>query len=93
MGICGPRAWRHLPKIPLGQRGSERGRHLTSQHTLNTVPEPDGHRYAAPVGSYPDGASPFGIMDMAGNAEEWVHDWLNFQYYEKTEGAKDPQGP
>ena len=53
----------------------------------------DGQRYSAPVGSYPDGVSPFGIMDLAGNADEWVHDWLDFGYYRHTEGAKDPQGP
>jgi len=53
----------------------------------------DGFRHTAPVGSYPDGISPFGIMDMAGNAEEWVQDWLDVGYYEKTKGAQDPQGP
>ncbi len=30
-----------------------------------------------PVGSHPDGASPFGILDMVGNASEWVADWYN----------------
>ena len=30
---------------------------------------------SAPVGSYPDGASPYGCMDMVGNAYEWVADW------------------
>jgi toxoflavin biosynthesis protein ToxD len=27
-----------------------------------------------PVGIYPEGASPYGALDMAGNAEEWVAD-------------------
>lgn len=53
----------------------------------------DGFRYTAPVGSFPDGVSPFGLMDMAGNAEEWVSDWLDANYYRQTQGAEDPQGP
>jgi formylglycine-generating enzyme required for sulfatase activity len=26
------------------------------------------------VGKYPDGASPFGVLDLAGNVWEWVED-------------------
>ncbi len=32
----------------------------------------DGHQGSAPVGSYPSGATPLGLLDMAGNAREWV---------------------
>ncbi len=37
-----------------------------------------------PVGSYPDGASPYGVMDMAGNVMEWVNDWFQIGYYGKS---------
>ena len=30
---------------------------------------------------------------MAGNAEEWVQDWLDFGYYKHSEGSQDPPGP
>jgi formylglycine-generating enzyme required for sulfatase activity len=33
------------------------------------------------VGSYPIGASPYGVMDMAGNAFEWVADWFQDSSY------------
>lgn len=32
----------------------------------------DGFKKLAPAGSFPDGASPYGVMDMSGNAREWV---------------------
>ncbi|MBI2899387.1 MAG: SUMF1/EgtB/PvdO family nonheme iron enzyme [Planctomycetes bacterium] len=37
--------------------------------------EKDGFIYVAPVGSFPGGRSPFGCLDMAGNAAEWCADW------------------
>jgi formylglycine-generating enzyme required for sulfatase activity len=36
----------------------------------------DGFADLAPVGSFPDGATPLGLLDMAGNAAEWVADLL-----------------
>jgi formylglycine-generating enzyme required for sulfatase activity len=32
----------------------------------------DGFRFAAPVASFPDGASPYGVLDMAGNVWKWT---------------------
>jgi formylglycine-generating enzyme required for sulfatase activity len=44
------------------------------------------------VGSYPDGASWIGAMDMAGNVWEWVNDSYNSDYY-VTSPAVNPKGP
>jgi formylglycine-generating enzyme required for sulfatase activity len=45
-----------------------------------------------PVGSYPAGASPYGVMDMAGNVYEWCADWYDGNYYASAPN-KNPQGP
>lgn len=45
------------------------------------------------VGSHPDGASAKGVMDLAGNAWEWVADWYSPDYYASSNSLTDPHGP
>jgi formylglycine-generating enzyme required for sulfatase activity len=52
----------------------------------------DGHARTAPVGSFPAGASPYGALDMVGNAWEWVQDWYDSGYY-ATMPSVNPPGP
>ena len=44
------------------------------------------------VGSFDGGASWVGAHDMAGNVMEWVQDWLDMSYYQRSP-AVDPSGP
>lgn len=44
------------------------------------------------IGTYPGGASPYSMLDMAGNVSEWVNDWYQSDYYSSSPDA-DPQGP
>ena len=53
---------------------------------------PDGYANTAPVGSFPQGASLYGLMDMAGNVWEWCQDWFDFDYYQSSP-KNNPTGP
>jgi formylglycine-generating enzyme required for sulfatase activity len=53
----------------------------------------DGYAFSSPVGSYPDGASPYGALDLAGNVWEWVQDWFDFHYYRERTDWINPTGP
>lgn len=62
------------------------GARLSRAHGLK------GEVLTLPVGRFPQGVSPYGLVDMAGNAAEWVQDWYDPESYAKAP-LSDPSGP
>lgn len=52
----------------------------------------DGYPTTAPVASFANGRSAYGLYDMAGNVWEWVADWYDAGYYQVSDEA-NPMGP
>ncbi len=59
----------------------------------NTRQGGDGFTFTAPVGSFPEGASAFGPLNMSGNVWEWCQDWYDPAWYRREVVRVDPQGP
>ncbi len=54
----------------------------------------DGYATTAPAGAFPDGQSPYGVLDMEGNLSEWVSDRYEAGYYGTwNTPVEDPSGP
>jgi formylglycine-generating enzyme required for sulfatase activity len=56
-----------------------------------------GLKRTTPVGAFPDGGTPEGVLDMAGNAWAWCQDWFDEETYRRRAAggqiALDPAGP
>jgi formylglycine-generating enzyme required for sulfatase activity len=52
----------------------------------------DGFSNQAPVGSFTDYPSPYGINDLAGNVAEWTLDWYTTTYHAGLDGFRMVRG-
>ncbi|WP_290538833.1 SUMF1/EgtB/PvdO family nonheme iron enzyme [Alcanivorax sp.] len=75
-------------------RGTSRAFYATDDGTQdwgrNYRGGPNTPWHPEPSGTYPP--NPLGMYDMTGNVAEWVLDWHDKNYYEKSPGV-NPQGP
>ena len=81
-------------RLPWGSQAPDGNRANIADRSLGTsyaASSNDGYRFTAPVGSCPAGASPYGALDMAGNAWEWLVDWYGETYYAVSPAA-NPTG-
>jgi len=88
--------WERAARGPAGRRfpwgdhdASRRANH--GLFALDRNDPSDGFLELAPVGSYPDGRTPDGIADLAGNAAEWTAD--NYEDAYEPLAVTDPKGP
>ena len=61
-----------------------------AEESKSMYPGDDGYPNTAPVGSFPMGASRYGLFDVVGNVWEWAGD---FEGRYTDQAAKDPTGP
>jgi formylglycine-generating enzyme required for sulfatase activity len=75
------------------------GNTFTTDYAKTSRPKPADPSLAGAVavGTYPSGASYYGMLDMAGNVAEWVSDWYSPSYYiqlaQSGQAVLNPQGP
>src|SRR5206468_394064 len=68
---------------PWGEHFDQRSNHLLMPRNAGKT---------SPVGSFSAGASPYGVMELVGNVQQWCRDLYDHDYY-KSAPRVDPPGP
>lgn len=68
------------------------GNDLPDNRKANYEKNWEGKQTFVPVTGLPEGQSPYGILNLAGNVREWVQDWYDAEYYSNAPD-KNPKGP
>ncbi|NMB75686.1 MAG: formylglycine-generating enzyme family protein [Myxococcales bacterium] len=66
---------------PRANLADDKGRKVFPSAVMAVFGYDDGYVGTAPVGSFPDGKAPEGLLDMAGNVWEWTADGYQDQSY------------
>lgn len=64
------------------------GNTLTHKRLWYSVDRHGDARDTKPVGTYPSGASPYGVLDMAGNVWQWCSDWYDLGFYASRQATE-----
>ena len=82
-------------KNPLPERNYPWGNELPDEDSIyrcNVDGDMDGYVKTAPVGSFSDFNSPYGVCDMAGNLAEWTIDWYTTSFHVGLDGFRMIRG-
>lgn len=79
-------------RFPWGDTPDRSRFHWVGSEAMRKFTETRVKSGVAPVGSYPSGASPYGVLDLAGNVAEWIQDWFAQDYYSRSP-TRNPVGP
>ena len=75
-------------KYPWGNEAPDEG----GVFRCNIDGEEDGYSNQAPVGTFTNFKSPYGINDLAGNVAEWTLDWYTTTYHVGLDGFRMVRG-
>ena len=75
-------------KYPWGNEAPDEG----GVYRCNFDSEDDGFSGSAPVGSFDEYNSPYGVCDIAGNVAEWTLDWYSTPYHVGLDGFRVVRG-